>query len=92
MARHEAIWQEGAPVNLPATALDALEWLVWLRDRMQHRPFVDARFDEARARLARAVAALETYTAQYTPVDRQAPTACRAEVVASSQIRGEEEG
>ena len=53
----EPTWWDGAPTNLAAAAMDALEWLRYLRDRPTGLPAGS----ENRKRVADAAAALERF-------------------------------
>lgn len=54
---NEPIYENGLPQNLEAAALDALEWMRWMR--VQERLMLRS---ELKRRLDRAIAALELFT------------------------------
>jgi hypothetical protein len=59
---------DGQPANLPAAALDALEWLEVFRNLLDYdppRPWIRSSLDENRARLDRAIAALTRHLAPH---------------------------
>ena len=64
-----ALWNAaGQPLNLPAAAFDALEWLLWLRDRS------GVEMTRAhRVRLRRSVRSLDQQLAAHLPAMRPAP-------------------
>jgi hypothetical protein len=75
---------DGEPANLPAAALDALEWLEWLRKHLaqQHH---SATYDELRRRLALATDCLREHLVPCLPETYEhAPSGAVAVVVASS--------
>jgi hypothetical protein len=59
---------DGTPANLPAAALDALEWLEVFRGLLDHdppRPWIRSHLAENRTRLDRAIAALSRHLAPH---------------------------
>jgi hypothetical protein len=75
---------EGEPANLPAAALDALEWLEWLRKHLaqNHAGVV---YDEHRRRLALATDCLREHLAPCLPETyERAPSGAVCAVVTSS--------
>jgi hypothetical protein len=59
---------DGQPANLPAAALDALEWLEVFRNLLDYdppRPWIRSRLAENRDRLDRAIAALSRHLAPH---------------------------
>lgn len=65
MAR-KAIFRAGKPVNLPAAALDALEWLIAFKQFMREN-YREAKYHEARVRLERAITALTDQLKPHVP-------------------------
>jgi hypothetical protein len=59
---------DGQPANLLAAADDALDWLMVFRDVFAHdppRPWIRSSLNENRARLDRAIAALQRHLAPH---------------------------
>jgi hypothetical protein len=65
----KALFNKGEPTNLPAAALDALEWLEWLYKYAgeSRRVFAPRTHDESMQRLGRAVRALKEKLKPHLP-------------------------
>lgn len=63
---NEPIYENGLPQNLEAAALDALDWMRWMRDNMHLTPI-------NRVRLKRAIAALELFLLKLDPQQDESP-------------------
>lgn len=63
----KAQFKDGEPTNLPAAALDALEWLEWLRGHSERTQYVFRHDTDSQERLARAVATLRERLEPYLP-------------------------
>lgn len=85
MGQREALptFDDGTPQNLAAAALDALEWLRFWRDYLErgHPRLRGAIWDDAQARLGRAVAALEQFLPVQPPVGNLPPVIEEADIL-----------
>lgn len=65
-------FHDGEPVNLEAAALDALDWLKWGKEFLKHN-YHNRRRDTILYRLGRAIAALEEFLPDETPLFTETP-------------------
>ncbi len=71
---------DGEPTNLEAAALDALEWLKFWREYLNHN-HLGQNWNEARRRMTLAIKALERFTPDQEPVFHSSPRPPLANIV-----------
>lgn len=62
-------WRDGAPANLEAAAMDALDWLRWFKPELDSRLIRQADvLADCQQRLASTIAALDNYLPDKTMI------------------------
>ena len=82
---------DGEPVNLEAAALDAVEWLRFWREFLNHNLLAQS-WNGQRRRMSRAIRRLESYLPEGEPIYHETPKPPAYGAVATlDPVKGEEE-